>query len=218
MTTFLLGLSAGGGCLAHCGPVLLPMLLCEEARRWRLAGAFLAARLCGYALVALAVFALGRLSGGAGNLVHGTLFTAAIYLLLGAFLVRYSLNEKRKTCGGVCSPKDNATAFARFKSGGAAFAARTGFLTGLGFCAPMMALVAEGARQGTFYGTAWTFLLFFLGTSAVLVPLFACGFACGGRTKAIREIGFLAGLAAAALYLLQGTLLLITEVAHEWII
>jgi hypothetical protein len=217
MTTFLLGLSLGGGCLTHCGPVLLPMLLCEGARRLRLAAAFLAARLCGYALVAAAVWAFGRFAGAAA-LFNSRFFGAAVELLLGAYLLVYSLRAKKTTCGEDCAAGGGKTAFARFKQGGAAFAARTGFLTGLGFCAPMMALVAEGTRQGSFLGTAWTFFLFFLGTSAVLVPLFACGFACGGRTKTIREIGFLAGLAASALYLFQGTMLLITEVAHEWII
>ena len=218
MTTFLLGLSIGGGCLTHCGPVLLPMLLCENGRRWRLAFAFLAARLCGYALVATAVFAASHYSGGVVKTINGPLLEAIVFLLLGILLLRYGLNAKREVCGSTCAGKDTAKAFERFRKGGALFAMRSGFLTGLGFCAPMMAIIAEGARQETLPGTLAAFLFFFLGTSVVLVPLFACGFACGGRTKAIREIGFLAGMAAAALYLLQGTLLLITEVAHEWII
>lgn len=214
MTTFLLGLSVGGGCLTHCGPVLLPMLLCESARRWKLAIAFLAARLCGYTLVATAVFVVSQYAGGMTKLVNGVLVEAVVFILLGACLLRYSLNAKKEVCGGGCAGKDNANTFERFRKGGARFAARSGFLTGLGFCAPMMAIVAEGARQSTFFGTVAAFLFFFLGTSAVLIPLFACGFACGGKTKAVREIGFIAGLIAAAIYLMQGTYLLITEVIH----
>jgi hypothetical protein len=214
MTTFLLGLSVGGGCLTHCGPVLLPLLLCEDARRWRLAFAFLAARLCGYVLVATAVFAACHYSGGVVKAINGPLLEAVVFLLLGILLLRYSLNAKREVCGGTCAGKDNAKAFERFRKGGARFALRSGFLTGLGLCAPMVAIIAEGARQETFLGTLAAFLFFFLGTTAVLVPLFACGFACGGKTKAVREIGFVAGLIAAAFYLLQGSFLIITEIAH----
>lgn len=214
MTTFLLGLSVGGGCLTHCGPVLLPLLLCETARRWKLAATFLIARLCGYALVASATFFAGRVLNATAPWLHAGLFEAALYLLLGACLLRYGLNAKRETCEGHCSGKDNASAFGKFRKSGSAFAARTGFLTGLGLCAPMLAIVAEGAREKTYWGTLGTFLLFFLGTSAVLIPVFACGFACGGRTQAIRQIGFLAGFLAAGLYLLQGTYLLILEVIN----
>jgi hypothetical protein len=41
MKTFLLGLSAGGACMAHCGSILLPLLLCQKTRRWKLAAGFL---------------------------------------------------------------------------------------------------------------------------------------------------------------------------------
>lgn len=211
MTTFLLGLSVGGGCLTHCGPALLPMLLCEDARRWKLAGIFLAARFCGYVLVALSSYALGRISHGMTGLVDDGLFQAAVSLFLGAVLLRYSLNAKRDTCHSTCSGKDNADAFDRFRKGGTRFAARTGLLTGLGLCAPMIAIVAEGSRQETFLGTATTFFFFFLGTSAVLLPLFACGFVCGGRTKAIRIVGFLGGFLGAAVYLLHGFHLMTLE-------
>ena len=86
MTTFLLGLGAGGGCLAHCGQALLPMLLCERQRRLRLAAAFLAARLGGYCLVALAVFLVGRLAG-ANGFAWSPLLEGLVFIALGLYLM-----------------------------------------------------------------------------------------------------------------------------------
>ena len=214
MNTFLLGLSVGGGCLTHCGPVLLPMLLCEERRRWRLAAAFLAARLGGYVLVALMIYLVGRMADGAGFSFKSPLVEGILFVLLGLYLIRYSLNVKREGCGTGACAADNKAAFGRFRNGGMRFAAQTGFLTGLGYCAPMIALVAEGIQKSSLAGTVGSFLSFYLGTTAILVPLFIGGFACGGRTATIRQIGFLCGMAAAALYLFQGLYLLTMEVVY----
>jgi hypothetical protein len=190
------------------------MLLCENARRWRLAGTFLAARFCGYALLMLAAYGFGRLSSGMTGLVDEGLFQAAMSLFLGALLLRYSLKAKNEACAATCTGNGNREAFGRFRGNGTRFAARSGFLTGLGLCAPMMAIVAEGSRQETLLGTATSFFHFFLGTSAVLLPLFACGFVCGGRTKTLRTVGFLAGFLAGAVYLLHGLHLLTLELLH----
>jgi hypothetical protein len=190
------------------------MLLCERQRRLRLAAAFLAARLGGYCLVALAVFLVGRLAG-ANGFAWSPLLEGLVFIALGLYLGRYSLLVKREECGSTsCNPADGRKAFAGFRDGGVRFAARTGFLTGLGYCAPMMALVAEGLRQSSLVGTLGEFLGFYLGTTAVLVPLFLGGFACGGRSATVRKIGFLCGMAAAALYLFQGVTLVILEIAN----
>jgi sulfite exporter TauE/SafE len=213
VNTYLLGLSVGGGCLAQCGPALLPILLCEERRRWKLAAAFLASRLFGYASVALLLFLLGRAAGLAEAFRRSALPEGLVLLILGGVLVRHGLRLKRRACGDAgCAAPGTAKAFGRFRDDALLFACRAGFLTALGLCAPMLAFATQALTQSSPADAALSLAGFFMGTTTVLLPLFIGGFACKGA--AVRQIGFLCGLLAGAMYLFQGSFIIITEVVH----
>jgi|GEM_PF-5483736 hypothetical protein len=201
-TTFLLGLSLGGGCLAHCGPALLPLVLSQGSRKVLLAALFLAGRLAGYLLASLFFVVSARVLAGAFEFLRTAAFAGAVQLVLAIVLFRYAVamrRECRASCGG-----DGREVFARFRSGKIRYALHAGFLTGLSFCAPMLALAAECAGGGYFHGLV-SALAFFLGTSAVLIPVVACGILCRGRAAA--EVGFFAACGAAILSLFQSLFL-----------
>jgi hypothetical protein len=206
---FLLGIGAGGGCLAHCGPAVMPIALCGNGRRMRLAAAFFAARLCGYALVAAVVALLGGIFGGAG--FFSPVFEGALMVVLSLVLLRYGLKMHKGECGA-CDREKGREAFDDFRKNRAAYAAQSGFLTGLGYCAPMMALVVSGVANGSALGAVLSFTGFFAGTTAILLPLFIFGYAFGNR-PIVAQIGFLCAMGAAALYFVQGILtIVISEV------
>jgi len=187
--------------------------LCEDRRRWKLAAAFLTSRLFGYSAVALLLFLLGRATGLAEAFGRSSLPAGLVLLLLGASLVRHSLNVKKRVCGKADGPAPGAAkAFGRFRDDALLFACRAGFLTALGFCAPMLAFATEALTRNSPVQALLSLAGFFLGTTTVLLPLFIGGFACKG--SAVRQIGFLCGLLAGALYLFQGSFIMITEVFH----
>ncbi|HNX05233.1 MAG TPA: sulfite exporter TauE/SafE family protein [Opitutales bacterium] len=210
--TFLIGLSLGGGCLAHCGPALLPLVLSQGGRRVLFAALFLCGRLAGYLVAALAFTLCAQLLGNRFDFLGTPLFGGIVQLLLAGVLVRHAL-AMRRDCGSGCSAGDSRQAFARWKSGRVRFALQGGFLTGLGFCAPMLALAAECATNGAYGHGIASALAFYAGTSAVLVPVIACGILCRG--KSVASIGFYAALLAAALYLWQALILFIQTSIHD---
>jgi sulfite exporter TauE/SafE len=191
------------------------MLLCERSRRLRLAAAYLAARLFAYILLGLGI-ALVAGTGIAGAQGLGSPAAQALLaLLVGLILLRYSLRIHREECAtGSAHRCGGAASFARWKRGGLVYALQTGLVSGLALCAPMTAIIAEALKTGTAMGALGTLLAFYLGTTTLLLPLLIGGFACGGRTSAIRQIGFLCGLLAAGFYLLQGLHLLTTLILH----
>jgi hypothetical protein len=133
-----------------------------------------------------------------------------LLLSLGLLLIRHALAERPGECGGACG--DGSDSFARFRSGGMRFAVQAGLLTGLGLCAPMIGLLAEGIRAGSAAATLVGFAAFFAGTTLVLLPILIGGMAARGRVP--RQIGFMTAILAGALYLIQGSALLVTEVIH----
>jgi sulfite exporter TauE/SafE len=205
-SAFLLGIGAGGGCLAHCGPAVAPIALCGGARRLRLAGAFFAARLCGYALVAAAVI-LAQAALGATVRINPVI-EGAVMIVLALVLVRYGLNLRKAECG-VCDREKGREAFDEFRKHRLTFAAQSGFLTGLGTCAPLLTLVLSGLVSGSAWGAATSFIGFFAGTTAILLPLFLFGYAAGNR-PIVQKIGLMCAFAAAGLYFLQGLLTIVT--------
>ncbi len=210
-TTFLLGLSLGGGCLAHCGPALLPLVLSQGSRKVLLAALFLAGRLLGYLLAALLFVFSARLLAGVFDFLRTAGFAGAVQLVLALVLFRYAAAMRRE-CRASCGDGASREVFARFRAGKIRYALQGGFLTGLGFCAPMLALAAECAGGGYCHGIV-SALAFFLGTSAVLVPVVACGILCRGRAAA--EVGFFAACGAALLCLFQSFFLFLQAFSHS---
>jgi hypothetical protein len=210
-TTFLLGLSLGGGCLAHCGPALLPLVLSQGSRKALLAALFLAGRLAGYLLAAILFVTSERLLAVVFDFIRTAAFAGAVQLVLALVLFRYALAMRRE-CSASCAGGDSREVFARFRAGKIRYALQGGFLTGLSFCTPMLALAGECASGGYAHGVI-SALAFFLGTSAVLVPVVACGILCRGRAAA--EIGFFAACGAALLCLFQSLFLFLQAFSHS---
>lgn len=210
--TFLVGLGAGGGCLAHCGPALLPILLCGESRRWRLALIFTGTRLLTYSLLATVIYLSGNLLQ-----IHTLLsapFTGGLLLiLLGVLLARYGLTLREDSCEGKsCSSGLPGERFRRFRIGGKRYAVRSGILSATGLCPPMFAFAVEALRSGSATHAMEAMGGFFLGTSIALLPLFALGAVCRGQ--AARNAGMLFSLLAAAMYFIQGTSLILKGVFY----
>ena len=212
MKALLLGFSVGGGCIAHCGSVLLPMLLCERRRRWSLAAVFLAARLLGYLLFAIASFYGGTLL--AKLPVPHALFEAVVFVLLGLFLFRYAWRLRDSAdCATTCVGTTPKADFAGFRKSAFYYALQAGLLTGLSLCAPFVAVIAEGSRQPNLIQSLISFLWFYLGTTLMLLPVLAGGLAKRGNIA--RQIGLLTGLFASAIYLLQGTFLIVRLIYEQ---
>lgn len=210
MKALLLGFSVGGGCIAHCGSVLLPMLLCERRRRWSLAAVFLAARLLGYLLFAIASFYGGTLL--AKLPVSHALLEAVVFVLLGLFLFRYAWRLRDSaSCSTVCV--GTKPDFAGFRKRAFYYALQAGLLTGLSLCAPFVAVISEGSRQPNLMQSLISFLWFYLGTTLMLLPVLAGGLAKRGNTA--RHIGLLTGLFASAIYFLQGTFLIVKLIYEQ---
>jgi hypothetical protein len=205
----LLGLSVGGGCVAHCGSVMLPMLLCEQRRRWSLAAIFLIARLFGYLVFAALSFYGGSLL--AKIPFDHSAFEAGVFILLSLFLFRYAWKFREPAdCSGGCLGSTPRADFAGFRKGALSYSLQAGLLTGLSLCAPFIAVIAEGVQQESLMQSMGSFLWFYLGTTMVLIPVLAGGMV--RRGEIVRQIGFLTGLLAAAIYLLQGVMLIIRGV------
>ena len=212
MKALLLGLSVGGGCIAHCGSVLLPMLLCERRRRWSLATVFLAARLIGYLLFAIVSFYGGALL--AQLPVSHSLLEAVVFILLGVFLFRYAWRLRDSaSCAIACTGAKPKADFAGFREGALVYALQAGLLTGLSLCAPFVAVIAEGSRQPNLMQSLISFLWFYLGTTLMLLPVLAGGLAKRGDTA--RHIGLLTGLFASAIYFLQGIFLIVRLIYEQ---
>jgi len=201
--TFLLGLGMGGGCIAHCGSVLLPVLLCEQRRRWSLAGWFLLARLVGYGVFAIICTWIG--SGLEWVGIRGPVFEFAVFVIMGVLLLNYAWQMRRDVeCVGTCSPSNHKTGkFHEFKRNARRYALQTGFLTGISLCTPFVVILMEGIRRESFFGNVGVFLSFYLGTTLLLLPVLLGGVLSRGTVA--RQIGFLCSLLCGGLYLLQGS-------------
>lgn len=205
MKTFLLGISVGGGCIAHCGSVLLPMLLCESRRRWHLAGLFLLARLCGYLVFAVISYYTGILF--LKIRFERVMIEGGIFILLSILLFRYAWNLKSSIdCLSHCGGENGKNNFQGFRKNARAYAIKAGFLTGLSLCAPFLAVIVEGTQQLNLLGSLTSFLCFYLGTTVVFFPVILTGVL--SRGKVIRQIGFLCGFLASGVYFLQGSMLI----------
>ena len=205
MKTLILGMSIGGGCIAHCGTVLLPLLLCETRRRWYLAVLFLGARFFGYLLFALVSFYAGSLLA---NLSYDRgLMEGGLFLLLGFLLARYALRLRDTLdCSSGCGKRDSVN-FELFRKSGKNYAIQAGFLTGLSLCTPFLAVLTESLHKGSFLAVLGAFFWFYLGTTIILLPILVGGILSRGIV--IRQIGLLCGMLAAVIYFFQGAILLI---------
>jgi sulfite exporter TauE/SafE len=160
----VLGLSSGASCLASCAPFLVPALAAEggapRGRRLGLLGLFLAGRLLSYA-------AVGALAGSFGALAAGYLPPSLDRALLRA---GWALGGAALLAGGLAGFKGRSFCRAlasREKPGLSALA--LGVAAGLNLCPPFAAAASRALGLGALGGIGY-FLLFFVGTSAWILP------------------------------------------------
>jgi sulfite exporter TauE/SafE len=184
----LLGLASGPGCLASCGPVLLPALAAQGKGLRGTAGllsVFLSGRLAGYRSFSVLAWAAG----------------------LAAALAVYALAARHcpPTRGPSSSPSRLVSIERRVRPWGPA---ALGLLTGLNICPPFLAAGARAAQTRSLPGAAAFFLVFFLGTAAWSLPLVAMGW--------LRRLAAVAAVARITLLILAGWYAYLGIIALSW--
>ena len=161
----LLGLSMAPFCLTFCGPTLLPFLTARREGTLRSGGGALAVFLLGRLLAYVAFgFILGTLGR---HIMVGEAKVALNWatLALGAYMVYYGMllaREDGRAVGGCLAKELAQTRRGPFLAG---------LLTGLSFCPPFYLAAAGAMKMGSVLGGAFFFLMFFVGTSALLTPM-----------------------------------------------
>jgi hypothetical protein len=192
----VLGLSSGPVCLASCGPVLIPWLAAERRNTPATALAlteFLAGRLAGY----LGVATVAWWAGAAMPLspqMRAVLFGAA-HIGIAAALTWYIVRPKRHCTRGM-------------------FAAPLAFglLTGINFCAPLVAAAVRASESASFAGSLAFFTAYFAGTTVWFLP--AIGIASLRRFEALSTVARYTMAILAAYYGYLGIIALLRSFAH----
>jgi sulfite exporter TauE/SafE len=197
---FMLGLASGTVCVAYCGPVLIPYLLGRGQNILRNLVTilhFMAGRLAGYLLFAIAAWAAGL--AVVRNLTNQGAIFGIIYIALAVLLVFYGFKSSASDCAGgqakLLGEKLNA-------KNQAVLPVILGFLTGLNLCPPFLLAFTEAARAGAIWKSLLFFAAFFVGTSVYILPLAMLGLA--KRIEALRYVGRLAAGVMGVYYLYLG--------------
>ena len=161
----LLGLTTAPFCLTFCGPTLLPFLTAQRHGTLRSGGGtlgvFLLGRLIAYVAVGFILGLLGRhiMMGEAAVALSWAMLALAAYMIYyGTLLAR----EDGKTGVGCLAKELAQTRRGPFL---------TGLLTGLSFCPPFYLAAVGAMKMGSVVGGVFFFLMFFVGTSALLAPM-----------------------------------------------
>lgn len=180
---FLAGLSVGVYCLGLCLPIFLPILLSEQRttkKSFLLVFEFSLGRLFGYLTFGLIFGWLGRVV--ASNLIHQVVALGNLWT--GLLMIVYSLGAIDKN---FCA----AIPFAKIK-----WPLILGFLTGVNICPPFLASLTYVFTLKDVLSSLFYFAMFFLGTSAYIVPTALFGvFTRFNWTKHLSRVsGVVAGL------------------------
>ena len=196
-----LGLASGPGCLAVCGPVLVPSLLAERAGVRPVAGylfVFLGARLLGYLIFAAVAWECGALIqlplASRAFLVGAVDVILAIVLAWYAYSIRFVQSQ---SCPGPGLVQIGAVRVGR--RGGAA---ALGLLTGLNLCPPFIVAGVRAAESGSLPYALLFFVVFFIGTSVWFAPLTSVG--CVARNEGVVTVARMTMALVAVYYLFLG--------------
>ncbi|MHC4663976.1 MAG: urease accessory protein UreH domain-containing protein [Planctomycetota bacterium] len=197
-TGFIIGLSAGLGCLATCVPLFLSVST-EGMAESRASGIksllkLLAGRLLGYIGFGLALGIVGETFLPEDvNLVP---FFGIAYLILSALLIIYGLgfSKESKLCAamGLAGRKIQSPFL-------------IGLLTGFSICSPFLAVSTEALISKSIFTSVLIYAVFFLGTSLYVLPFFVVPLA--NKTKfadAFKRIGQTAAFATALWFFISG--------------
>lgn len=183
LSGFLAGLSVGVYCLGLCLPIFLPLLLSQNQKgkkSLRLVLEFSLGRLLGYLV-------FGLIFGWFGQLIQSSyvhLLAGLANLWMGILMIIYSLGLlDKKFCRFI--------SFAKIK-----WPIVLGFLTGVNICPPFLGSLAYVFNLKSIIISLFYFLMFFLGTSAYIIPFTLLG-AFSGKTwlqKIAQYSGILVGI------------------------
>jgi sulfite exporter TauE/SafE len=167
-----LGLSLGPACLGSCGPILFPFLVSAGrpvAGTSRLFVEFLAGRLAGYLVFAAIAWRLGT-SLPADVRIRTWLFAFA-HAAIAIWMIVYALPLFRQLpsdCPPACAGRGRLVSRAKAP-------AVLGLLTGLNLCPPFITAGLRAAEASGLAAAELFFVLFFVGTSAWLIPAVGTG-------------------------------------------
>lgn len=207
----LLGLATGPVCLATCGPVVAPWMLAQPhgvMRQLRQLGMFLAARLAGYLLFAVAAWLAGEAVPRAWQSWGWPM--AVVDLLLAAVMVAWVLGWPRPACASPAGSKLVQIGAPQPSRPAATLA--LGFFTGINFCPPFLAAGVRAAQLNQLPAALVFFAAFFLGTVTWFAPMAALGLV--RRTAALVAVARMTALLMALWYAGMGVVLLVGEGIH----
>jgi len=183
----LLGLSTGIFCLSYCAPIFLPQLMSQQdkLKGWGIFLKFNLGRLSAYAI-------FGAVFGWLGTQFQGEFlesYARWLMIILSILLILYGL--------GLSLPKLKWCAWTKkiqlpFVSG---------FLLGINICPPFLLALTYNFQHGGILSGLVFFIMFFIGTTAYLIPLTFLGLFT--KMKWIRQAGRVAAIVAGIIFLLQ---------------
>ncbi|HOT62691.1 MAG TPA: sulfite exporter TauE/SafE family protein, partial [Treponemataceae bacterium] len=205
----LLGISTGTWCVMYCAPLTLPFLFGRENPTYRknagLVSLFLGGRLASYAIVGIALGALGVLATTAFDPILARKLSYGAFIITGAVLL---LESVVPGMGHKCAALHDGTAngdsttpavaprvgmIGRFIASDASVAALAGLGAGLHICPPFWAAAARAVSSANVASGAAYFLLFYAGTLPFFLPLLGIPF-FSAKAPFVRRIARLAQL------------------------
>lgn len=209
MEGFLLGLSHGTTCLAHCAPVIVPYFLGEGSDRRKnilnLSG-FLSGRLVGYLVFGVVAWLFGSAISEFPlfrNLLFGTVF-----LLLSISMAYSGLSDSK----GKCIVK-SVRGFLRhpFFMKKWMLTILLGILTGINFCPPFLLAFSSSASDGSLAHSLFYFFTFFLGTALYFLPLAFLGVL--NKESHMQTIGKMMSVIMAVYFFYRGFFMIVSCLA-----
>jgi sulfite exporter TauE/SafE len=173
MEGFLLGLSNGTTCIAHCAPVIVPYFLGEGNETKRnivsLSG-FLSGRMIGYLSFAFVAWIFGNAISEFP--IYRNLLFGIIFLLLSIFMAYSGLFASKDRCAFKSMHGIVNRLFLKNKW---MMTVLLGILTGINFCPPFLLAFSSTAYDGSLANSLYFFFTFYLGTVLYFIPIIFLG-------------------------------------------
>lgn len=201
---FLLGISSGTICLAHCGPVIVPFFLSEgeNTRKNALSlTVFLLGRLAGYILFGVLAWSVGQIL--VSSPAYREIFFGVVYVILSLAMAFYGLFISKE----MCAAKSLKGIINRVVTKNIwLVTAVLGFLTGISFCPPFLLAFSSSAYRSGLFQSVFFFFMFFLGTALYFIPLVFIGFL--KSYSVLKIIGKMAAVVMAAYFFYRGVIMI----------
>lgn len=205
MEGFLLGLSNGTVCLAHCAPVIVPYFLSEKREISGNIGKllfFLCGRLIGYLFFAVLAWIFGNFLYKFPIISN---FLLGITFILLAICLGYSGISSSKLKCAFTFVNNNSYAF--FAENNWLVTVILGILTGVNVCPPFLLAFSSTASNGSLAYSILYFFMFYLGSTIYFFPvIFISTFS---RKNCFQTIGRMSSIIMSIYFLVKGIVMLI---------